>query len=76
LKLSGNATIYGFVYVIGGVATSLTGNSTINGGLVSTSTLSLSGNTTIKFDTATLSALQQQLQASYYAKVPGTWRDF
>jgi Tfp pilus assembly protein PilX len=76
LNISGNAVIWGFVYVIGGVATSLTGNSVINGGVVSTDNLSLSGNTTIKFNTTVLSGLQQQVEASYFAKVPGTWKDF
>jgi Tfp pilus assembly protein PilX len=76
LDLSGGATIYGFIYVIGGVATSITGNINIYGGVVSTDDLTLAGNTLIKFDLSVLSALQQQLGTTYYAKIPGTWKDF
>jgi hypothetical protein len=76
LVISNNAVINGFVYIIGGLTTSISGNAIINGGLVATDTLSLAGNTTINFNTAVISALQQQLQTSYFAKVPGTWKDF
>jgi Tfp pilus assembly protein PilX len=76
LIITGNATIYGFVYIIGGLTTSISGNTIINGGIVTTDTLTLAGNTAINYNTSVLSALQQQLQTSYFAKVPGTWRDF
>jgi Tfp pilus assembly protein PilX len=76
LSMSGNAIVYGAIYVIGGVSANLTGNSTINGTMISTDIMSLTGSTRINFSTAVLSAVQQQLQTTYFAKVPGTWRDF
>jgi Tfp pilus assembly protein PilX len=76
LNITGNAIFYGFIYVIGGVAVDLTGNSTINGGVVSTDNLSITGNTTMKYNTTVLGALQKQVETTYYSKVPGTWRDF
>jgi Tfp pilus assembly protein PilX len=76
LTMSGNAIIYGIIYVIGGISANLSGNSTINGGIISTGAMSLAGNTRINFNTAILSAVQRQLQTTYFAKVPGTWRDF
>lgn len=76
LDISGNAIVYGFIYVIGGVATDLTGNAKIYGGVVSTDALSLSGNTLITFNTAVLTAIQTQAGMGYFAKVPGAWKDF
>jgi Tfp pilus assembly protein PilX len=76
LVITGNAVINGFIYIIGGLTTSISGNAIINGGIITTDTLNLAGNTTINFNTAILSALQKQFQTSYFAKVPGTWKDF
>lgn len=76
LDLEGNAVIYGFIYVIGGVATDFLGNAKVYGGIVSTDNLSLAGNTLVQFSSSVLSQLQKQNEAGYFAKVPGTWRDF
>ncbi len=76
LDLSGNVTIYGFVYVIGQATTEVLGNVSITGGLISTGDLNLAGHTQLAFSSAVLSSLQNQSSMSYYAKVPGTWKDF
>jgi len=76
LSISGNATIYGFIYVIGGVTTGFLGNTAITGGVVSSDNMTITGNTTVVFSTTVLTNLQKELNASYFAKVPGLWKDF
>lgn len=77
LSLSGNVTIYGFVFVIGtNDITSLTGNVNIIGGIGTTDTLNMAGSIQLTYDSSVISNLQQQSSLLYYAKVPGSWRDF
>ncbi|MHB1948173.1 MAG: pilus assembly PilX family protein [Gammaproteobacteria bacterium] len=77
LSLSGGVTIYGFVYVIGttGIDT-ITGNTQIFGGLVTTDTLSMAGNINVTYNSSVLSALKNLNTISYYAPVSGSWKDF
>lgn len=76
--ISGNVTIYGMVFVFGSglTETDITGNVNITGGVVSGSSLELSGSTGLTYNSAVLNALQGQAGTSYYAKIPGTWKDF
>lgn len=77
LSVSGNVTIYGFVFVIGSLGIdTLSGNTVITGGLASTSNLSISGNINLNYSPTVISNLQNQTNTSYWAKVPGTWKDF
>lgn len=77
LSLSGNVTIYGFVFVIGTAGiTTLTGNTSIIGGMATSDNLSMAGNISLTFNNSVLSNLQNQSSMRYFAKVPGTWRDF
>jgi Tfp pilus assembly protein PilX len=77
LSMSGNATIYGLIFIIGtsGIDT-LTGNININGALITSDNLSMSGSSNLNFDPTVLNNLRTQPGISYYAKVPGTWKDF
>jgi len=77
LALSGTAIIYGFVYVIGSDTTdvNISGSAKIYGGYVTSGSLELHGNTTITYNPSVLTTLQQQVM-NYYAKVPGSWKDF
>jgi Tfp pilus assembly protein PilX len=76
LSISGNFTLNGFMFVIGAATatTDISGNVTITGGLVTTDNLNFSGNGSMTYSPSVLSATQAA--TSYWAKVPGSWRDF
>jgi Tfp pilus assembly protein PilX len=76
LNISGNFTLYGFLFVIGAssATTNLSGNITITGGIASTDNVSASGNLNLTYDSSVLNSVQTA--TSYYAKVPGSWKDF
>jgi Tfp pilus assembly protein PilX len=76
LSISGNFTLNGFMFVIGAATatTDISGNVTINGGFVATDALNFSGNGNITYNSAVLAAVQAT--TNYYAKVPGSWKDF
>lgn len=77
LSLSGNVTIYGYVFVMGGNdLTTATGNISIIGGLATTGNMSMTGSVSVTYSSSTLRNLQNLPGMRYYAKVPGTWRDF
>lgn len=75
-SISGNVTIYGFIFVIGpsGIVT-LTGNINIIGGLATTDDLTFSGNSNLTFNPTVLEAIKTNPSMSYFAKVPGSWKD-
>jgi hypothetical protein len=76
LNISGNFTLYGFLFVLGAssATTNLSGNITITGGIASTDNVSASGNLNLTYDGTVLSGVQSA--TSYFAKVPGSWKDF
>lgn len=76
-SMSGNVTVYGFIFVIGtsGIVT-LSGNNRIFGGLATTDNLTMSGNSTLTYDPSIITNLKNNTSISYWAKIPGTWRDF
>lgn len=77
LTLSGTVTIYGFVYIVGTPGINpVSGNITITGGIATIGNLSMSGSSTLTYDTSILNKLQSSSSMRYYAKVPGSWRDF
>lgn len=75
LNLGGSAIIYGLVFVLGSATTDIIGNSQIIGGLISVGDLNVRGNTTITYSSSVLTNIQNTVN-TYYAKVPGSWRDF
>lgn len=77
LSISGNTIVYGFIFVIGATGiTSVSGNTNITGGIATSDNLSMSGNTYITYDSSVLTNLRNQSSMSFWAKVPGTWKDF
>lgn len=74
LRLSGSATIYGLVYVVGGTQTDAIGNSEVVGALVNAGDLKLSGSAKLTYSANVLNAIQQNI--GFFAKVPGSWMDF
>ncbi len=77
LSMRGIVVIYGFVYVVGdSSSTDILGSVTINGALVTQSDLKLTGNVTVNYDATALGNVKNQTALTYYAKVPGSWKDF
>jgi len=77
LNLSGNVTIYGLIFVIGSTGiTNITGNILITGGMITTDDFNMSGNSNLVYSSSVLNKLQNSTSMSYYAKVPGSWKNF
>lgn len=75
MDMSGSTTIYGIVIVLGTTTTDITGSTNITGGILSTDALRLAGTSNLNYSTSVVNTIQQTL-GTYYAKVPGTWRDY
>jgi len=77
LKISGDATFYGMIFVLGSTEVSTTtGSINLYGSLISTGSLDIQGSSTLTFDSGILSDLQEETALQFYSKVPGSWRDF
>lgn len=76
VKFTGNVTIYGYIFVLGNTETDLTGNVTIVGGMGTTSDINATGSIQVVYSPSVLSNLQNNGSMRYYAKVPGSWKDF
>ncbi len=76
LKITGNVTIYGYVFIMGDSSTSLLGNLNIIGGVGTAGQISAAGSIQINYSPTTLTNLQNSSAMRYYAKVPGSWKDF
>lgn len=76
VRFSGNVTIYGYVYVLGTSTTDLTGNVMVVGGMATTNQLSATGSIQVVYSPTVLDNLQNNGTMRYYAKVPGSWKDF
>lgn len=75
-RFNGNVTIYGYVFIFGDSSTTLIGNTNIIGGFSTTGQLSASGSIQVNYSPSTLSNLQNNSSMKYYAKVPGSWKDY
>lgn len=73
---SNSTTIYGFVYIDNPSTAQLTGNVVIIGGLVATGSVSLSNSARVIYSSIVLDNLQNLNSLRYYAKIPGSWKDF
>lgn len=78
LQISGNVTIYGFVYVQGpySAQTDISGNVSIEGALANGDNFVMSGNADVTYNSAILEKVKNATPSSYFAKVPGSWKDF
>ncbi len=77
IRFNGNLTIYGYVYVNGTATSTIIGNTTIIGGISNTGALSsASGSVEVSYSPTVLANLQNNASMRYYAKVPGSWKDF
>lgn len=73
-SLADSANIYGAVYVSGNLSSNMNENSGINGGLITFGSNTLTGDTRITYNNSILNTLQQS--NIFFAKVPGSWKDF
>lgn len=73
---TGWVIIYGFVYINGTVTIASSANIFIIGGIATTGNLSGPGTLQIYYSPSVLTNLQNQPGMQYYAKVPGSWKDF
>jgi len=76
LRVSGNVTIYGYVFILGNSTTDFTGNLTIVGSVGTTGQLNATGSIQVVYSPSTLTNLQNSSSMRYYAKIPGSWKDF
>ncbi len=76
LDIMGDVVIYGFIFVLGETTTDLLGSVTLYGSMAAQSNINLTGKFNLNYDPTTLTNLRNQNALRYYAKVPGTWRDF
>jgi Tfp pilus assembly protein PilX len=76
LNISGSLTLYGFLFVHGAstATTNLSGTINITGGIATTDNVSASGTLNMTYDNAVLGNVQAA--TSYFARVPGSWKDF
>jgi Tfp pilus assembly protein PilX len=77
LSISGNVTFYGLIFVSSttGVTTA-TGNPSIFGAMITGDALTVSGSSSFSYDPTVLTNLRNSNATRYYARVPGSWRDF
>lgn len=76
-SMLGNATIYGMVFVRGDVSlTTLSGSNNIYGTIISTDDVDISGNSYITYSSTVLTNLRNTSTLYYWAKVPGSWKDY
>jgi hypothetical protein len=68
--------IFGFVYLNGTTNFASDAYVAIVGGLATTGTVSGPGTLQVYYSPSVLSTLQNQTGMHYYAKIPGSWRDF
>lgn len=76
LTVSGNVTIYGYVFILGNATTDFTGNLTIVGSVGTTGNLNATGSIQVVYSPTTLDNLQNNSSMRYYAKIPGSWKDY
>lgn len=75
-NFSGFVVIYGFVYINGNNTTSAGASVLIVGGLATTGNISGPGSLQVFYSPTVLNTLQNQSGMQYYAKIPGSWKDF
>lgn len=75
LNMTGTTTIYGFVFASGTLGVNSGGGIfTLVGGVASGGNVNMQGNVNIIYNSAVLTTLKTNL--IYWAKVPGSWKDF
>ncbi len=78
IKLSGTVVLYGMLFVTGDATVEETGNVRIIGSVAvgESDEIELKGSSQISYNSTIISNLQKSSGLIYYAKVPGSWKDF
>jgi Tfp pilus assembly protein PilX len=78
LAISGSTSIYGFLFVVGTTSATedISGSFQLTGAMATGDSLSMSGSTNITYNSTMLVGVQTSANTTYYAKVPGAWKDF
>jgi len=74
LQMTDNVILNGLVYVLGSVY--VNGNASINGALVATGALTIITTGSLTFNNSILNKVKQLPVLNYWAKIPGSWKDF
>lgn len=74
LSTVSNAKIYGVVVVLGSATTEFVGSSKVYGALITASGVIFKNDGEMEYSSTILNALQGEM--TYFAKVPGSWKDF
>lgn len=76
LALTGDVNLYGYIYVLGSDSTTtMSNNVRINGAFSTAGNLTMSGTSTITYNSLVLTILKA-LNSTRYSKIPGSWTDF
>lgn len=75
-SISGNITIYGFVYVDNPLLLNISGNVLVVGAIVATGGIDMVGTSNVMYSPLVLQNIQNQNSMKYFAKIPGSWKDF
>jgi Tfp pilus assembly protein PilX len=77
LSITGNTNINGFLFIVGATSsTVISGTFNLTGGMAAGDSLTITGNSSITYNSAMLVGVQTSAQTNYYAKVPGSWKDY
>ena len=75
-SISGSTIIYGFVYVDNPLLLNISGDVLVVGAIVATGGIDIVGNSHVMYSPLVLQNIQNQNSMKYFAKVPGSWKDF
>lgn len=85
-KITGNTIIYGFVFVLDGSDDddgedsdgegTISKNAQIIGGMATSDNTKITKNAHLTYNATVLNNLQNQSSMHYFAKVPGSWKDY
>ena|SRR3990167_3342487 len=71
-----NTTIYGFIYIDNPLIAQLQGNFLLVGGIVATGGINIIDSAHVMYSPFVLQNLQNLNTMKYFAKIPGSWKDF
>jgi Tfp pilus assembly protein PilX len=75
-NITQNVVIYGFVYLDNPSTAQINSSAILIGGVATTGGLAISNTARVFYSSSVLSNLQNAASMKYYAKIPGSWKDF
>ncbi len=74
--ISTSAIIFGFIYLDNPLTAQINNSAIVVGSLATTGPLSLTSSARVIYSGSTLNNIQNQNSMKYFAKIPGSWKDF